>query len=170
MKKEVQQIVEALNNANVRYVVAGGLAVVAHGYLRLTMDIDLVIDLERDNLLRGLNVLETVGYKPRLPVTNEQFADVKIRENWIKDKNMMVFPLWNPSDVNGMVVDIFVKCPFDFEDEYANAKWMEIDGGTQVPVVGLDCLLKMKETAARPKDLVDIEYLKRIRNENPAEQ
>lgn len=165
MKKEVQQIVEALNNANVRYVVAGGLAVVAHGYLRLTMDIDLVIDLERDNLLRGLNVLETVGYKPRLPVTNEQFADAQTRENWIRDKNMMVFPLWNPSDVNGMVVDIFAKCPFDFEDEYANAKWMEIDGGTQIPFVGLDCLLRMKEIAARPKDLVDIEYLERARNE-----
>ena len=54
MKREVQQIAEALNNANVRYVVAGGLAVVAYGYLRLTMDVDLVIDLERENLLPAL--------------------------------------------------------------------------------------------------------------------
>mgnify|MGYP006995586990 CR=1 FL=1 len=170
MEKEVQEIVEALNHANVRYVVAGGLAVVAHGYLRLTMDVDLVIDLERENLLRGLNTLERVGYKPRLPVTKEQFADTQIRETWIKEKNMMVFPLWNPSHAKGMVIDIFVKCPFDFANEYAKAKWLEMDGGTRVPFVGLDCLLKMKETAARPKDLVDIEYLKRVRNEKPAEQ
>ncbi len=169
MKKEVQQIVEALNNAHVRYVVAGGLAVIAHGYLRLTMDIDLVIDLERDNLLRGLNVLEKVGYKPRLPVTNEQFVNAQTRESWIKDKNMMVYPLWNPSEANGMVIDVFVKCPFDFADEYAKAKWMEIDGGPRVPFVGLDCLLRMKEIAARPKDLVDIEYLERARNEKPTE-
>ena len=169
MKNEVQQIVEVLNNAHVRYVVAGGLAVIAHGYLRLTMDIDLVIDLERDNLLRGLNTLEKVGYKPRLPVTNEQFANAQTREGWIKEKNMMVFPLWNPSEANGMLVDIFVKCPFDFADEYAKAKWMEIEGGPQVPFVGLDCLLRMKEIAARPKDLVDIEYLERARNEKPTE-
>ncbi len=169
MKNEVQQIVEVLNNAHVRYVVAGGLAVIAHGYLRLTMDIDLVIDLERDNLLRGLNALEKVGYKPRLPVTNEQFANAQTREGWIKEKNMMVFPLWNPSEANGMLVDIFVKCPFDFADEYAKAKWMEIEGGPQVPFVGLDCLLRMKEIAARPKDLVDIEYLERARNEKPTE-
>ena len=168
MKREVQQIAEALNNANVRYVVAGGLAVVAYGYLRLTMDVDLVIDLELENLLRALNVLERVGYKPRLPVTKEAFANARTREKWVKEKNMMVFPLWNPSYVNGMVVDIFAKCPFDFEDEYANAKWMEIDGGTQVPFVGLDCLLRMKEIAARPKDLVDIEYLERARNEKSA--
>ena len=169
MKKEVQQIVEALNNAHVRYVVAGGLAVIAHGYLRLTMDIDLVIDLERDNLLRGLNALEKVGYKPRLPVTNEQLANAQTRESWIKDKNMMVFPLWNPSEANGIVIDVFVKCPFDFADEYAKIKWMEIDGGPRVPFVGLDCLLRMKEIAARPKDLVDIEYLERARNEKSTE-
>ena len=169
MKKEVQQIVSALNRANVRYVVAGGLAVIAYGYLRLTMDVDLVVDLERENLLRALNALERVGYKPRLPVTKEAFADARTRENWVSDKNMMVFPLWKPSDTNGIVIDIFVKCPFNFVDEYAKAKWMEIDGGPQVPFVGLDCLLKMKAAAARPKDLIDIEYLKKVRDETPAE-
>jgi hypothetical protein len=169
MKKEVQQIVEALNNANIRYVIAGGLAVVAHGYLRLTMDVDLVIDLERDNLLCALNVLELIGYKSRLPVTKEQFADAQTRENWVKNKNMMVFPLWNPSDGNGIVIDIFAKCPFDFADEYAKVKWVEMDSGPLVPFVGLDCLLKMKAMAARPKDLIDIEYLERVRNEASTE-
>jgi len=170
MKKEVQQIVEVLNNASVRYVVVGGLAVVAHGYLRLTMDVDLVIDLERDNLLRALNALEMVGYKPRLPVTKEQFADAHTRESWARDKNMMVFSLWNPSHVKGIIINVFVKCPFDFADEYAKAKWMEMEGGVRIPFVGLDCLLRMKAMAARPKDLLDIQYLERIRNENPTER
>ena len=170
MEKEFQEIVDALNHANVRYVVAGGLAVVAHGYLRLTMDVDLVIDLQRDNLLRGLNALERVGYKSRLPVAKEQIADAQTRETWIKEKNMMVFPLWNPSHEKGMVIDIFVKCPFDFADEYAKAKWIEMDSGTRVPFIGLDCLLKMKKAAGRPKDLVDIEYLERVRNERSSKQ
>jgi predicted nucleotidyltransferase len=167
MKKEVQQIVSALNHANVRYVVAGGLAVIAYGYLRLTMDVDLVIDLERENLLRALNALEMIGYKPRLPVTKEAFADARTRENWVSNKNMMVFPLWKPSDTNGIVIDIFAKCPFNFADEYAKAKWMEIEGGLRIPFIDLDCLLRMKAKAARPKDLLDIEYLERARNGQP---
>ena len=35
-----EAIVRALNAANVRYLVAGGLAVNAHGYARFTNDVD----------------------------------------------------------------------------------------------------------------------------------
>lgn len=165
MKDEVQKIVRTLNNADVRYVVAGGLAVVAHGYLRLTMDVDLVIDLDRENLLRGLNALEKAGYQPRLPVTVEQFSNKEIREGWIKEKGMLVFPLWNPVEACSVVIDVFVQYPFDFASEYANAKWMELDDGVQMPFVGLECLLRMKKEAGRPKDLLDIEYLEKTRDE-----
>ncbi len=34
-KRSVEAIVDALNAAGVRYLIAGGLAVVAHGYVRL---------------------------------------------------------------------------------------------------------------------------------------
>ena len=37
-------VCRALNDASVRFLVAGGLAVNAHGYLRLTYDVDLVVD------------------------------------------------------------------------------------------------------------------------------
>lgn len=112
MELEVRQIAEAKNAAHVRYVVAGGLAVIAHGYLRLTMDVDLVIDLERDNLLHALDALERIGYKPRLPVTSEQFANEDIRKGWTNEKNMLVFPLWNPTVADSMVIDVFVQHPF----------------------------------------------------------
>ena len=166
MKKQVQQICTALNDKNIRYIIAGGLAVVAHGYLRLTMDVDLIIDMERENLLRALIALEKIGYQPRLSVIKEQFADQQIREKWINEKNMMMFPLWNPSDKQGIVIDIFVKCPFVFADEYSKVKWMGIEG-VQVPFVSVECLLKMKAEAARPKDLVDIEYLSLIHISEP---
>lgn len=68
---------------------------------------------------------------------------------------------------NGMAVDVFVKCPFDFAEEYAKAKWMEFDG-QKVPFIGLDCLLEMKKDAARPKDLADIECLKKAQDETSA--
>jgi predicted nucleotidyltransferase len=42
---DVRTILRALNDANVRYLIVGGLAVVAHGYVRFTQDIDLVVQL-----------------------------------------------------------------------------------------------------------------------------
>ena len=52
--RSVEAIVKALNGAKVKYLIVGGVAVVAHGYERLTKDLDLVIGLERENIIRGL--------------------------------------------------------------------------------------------------------------------
>ena len=39
----VEAIVRALNTAKAKYLVVGGLAVNAHGFVRLTRDVDLVL-------------------------------------------------------------------------------------------------------------------------------
>ena len=64
-----EAIAEALERAAVRYLVAGGLAVNAHGYLRFTKDVDLVIQLQTDNLRRALAAREALGYRPAIPVS-----------------------------------------------------------------------------------------------------
>ena len=71
---DVRIILSALNDANVRYLIVGGLAVVAHGYVRFTQDIDLVIQLERENVLRAMNALTAIGYRPLILVDAAQFA------------------------------------------------------------------------------------------------
>ncbi|MBI1864600.1 MAG: hypothetical protein HYR98_02505, partial [Nitrospirae bacterium] len=81
----IEAIVRALNEAGVRYLVAGGLAVNAHGYLRFTKDADLVVQLMPDNIRRAFAALKTLGYKPLAPVTAQQFADRDTREGWIRD-------------------------------------------------------------------------------------
>lgn len=45
-----------------------GLAFVAHGYVRATVDIDIVPNLERENVLRAINALTQIGYRPLIPV------------------------------------------------------------------------------------------------------
>ncbi len=80
--RSVEAIVGALNDAKVRYLIVGGLAVNAHGYERLTVDVDLVIGLEPNNLIAGLRPLQSVGYQMTIPVTPEQFADPALRETW----------------------------------------------------------------------------------------
>lgn len=50
-------VFEALDGLQVRYVVVGGLATVLHGYGRLTADIDLIIDLEPEEVGKGIDAI-----------------------------------------------------------------------------------------------------------------
>ena len=59
-----EALATALEAAGVRYLVAGGLAVGAHGYLRFTKDIDIVIQLIPDNIERTFAALASLGYEP----------------------------------------------------------------------------------------------------------
>ena len=148
---------KALNEADVQYVVVGGLAIVLHGYARLTADIDLVINLKQQEAEKAINLLTAIGLKPRLPVDPMQFTDEAIRQSWIDDKNMLVFTFYQP-DNPLMVLDIFVREPFPFQQMSDRAVSMDL-AGVVVPVCAITDLIAMKEKAGRAKDLDDIKYL-----------
>jgi hypothetical protein len=159
--RSIETIVKALNAAKVQYLIVGGVAVVAHGYERLTKDLDLVIGLERENIIRGLRALMAVGYHLRIPVTPEQFADPKLREDWRRDKNMIVLQLW--SDLHRRTpVDVFVYEPFDFAKEMKRALRVPVFGEELAAVVSYKTLLALKKSAGRSQDLADIEKLRRL--------
>jgi hypothetical protein len=159
--RSIEAIFKALNDAKVKYLIVGGLAVVVHGYERFTRDVDLVIGLKRANIIRGLHALMDIGYQLRIPVTPEQFANPKLREEWRRDKNMVVLPLW--SDVHLRTpIDVFVYEPFDFKREFARAKLQLIASQICAPVVSYDTLLALKKTAGRSQDLTDIKKLRKL--------
>ncbi len=167
--RSIEAVIWALNGSETRYLIVGGLAVNAHGYERLTRDLDLVIGLETGNVTRGLHALFSIGYAPAIPVTAEDFANSSLRESWRRDKNMLVLKLW--SDLHRRTpLDVFVYEPFDFEREYRIAERMEVAPGLPAPIVTLDTLLAMKRDAGRPQDLLDIQALelKRKSGEHPA--
>lgn len=167
--RSVEGIVGALNEASVQYLIVGGLAVNAHGYERLTQDVDLVIRLTPDNVVRGLQALAEIGYRMPIPVTPEQFADAANRETWRTEKNMTVLRLW--SDLHRRTpVDVFVYEPFHFAEEYATAKWEEITKGVEAPVVRCETLIAMKRFAARPQDLTDVAELEQVQKLREAGQ
>jgi predicted nucleotidyltransferase len=157
---DVEAILRALNDADVRYLIVGGLAVIAHGYVRLTVDIDIVLNLQPDNVLRAMRALEKIGYHPLVPVQGSDFADEKLRESWRKEKNMIVFQMMN-LDRPFTRLDIFVGEPFDFEREYTAAKWEEV-AGIRSPILRIETLIAMKQQAARGKDIGDVGELRKL--------
>ena len=159
-----EAITAALRDARVRYLVAGGLAVNAHGYLRLTYDVDLVIQLEADNIRTAFGALAALGYRPNVPVNAEQFADEAQRARWIRDKGMQVLNFHSDRH-RPVTVDVFVTEPFDFDSEYEAAMQGELAPGLTVRFVSISTLIAMKQLANRPRDLDDIEHLRMIAEE-----
>lgn len=154
----VEAIARALNDARVPFIVVGGLAVNAHGYGRATADIDLVVRLAPDVIRNAFGALETLGFRPRVPVTAEGFSDPRQRARWIAEKGMTVLNFY--SDVHSETpVDVFVTEPFDFDEEYQGALVEEIAAGVPVRIVRLATLLRLKRDAGRPQDLADIAEL-----------
>lgn len=161
----METVVAALNAAEVRYLIVGGLAVNAHGYLRATRDLDLVMQLESANLRRGLECLFEIGYRLAIPVSVEDFADVSKREAWRVEKGMIVLKLWS-DDHRRTPVDVFVYEPFDFSEEFEKACLSELQPGIFARIVSLKALIEMKLVAGRPHDLMDIEELRRVERLN----
>ena len=155
----LEAMVHALNEADVRYLVAGGLAVNAYGYLRLTHDVDLVIQLKPGNVIPAFAVLASLGYRPMVPVTAEQFADETQRLRWIREKGMMVLNFQSDRH-RETPINVFVTEPLDFDTEYHAARSQQLAPGLFVRFVSIPTLIAMKEVANRPRDVDDIQHLR----------
>lgn len=163
-----EPLFSALNDAEVRYVVVGGLAVVLHGHPRLTADVDIVLDLEPGAAQRAMEALVKFGLKPRAPVNPMSFADPRQRESWISEKGMQVFSLFSPENPL-LSVDLFVRDPIPFEYLWGRAETMDL-AGVSVRVASLDDLITMKRSAGRPQDIMDIEALNALKRARQGER
>jgi hypothetical protein len=150
----------ALDDAGARYVVVGGLAVVLHGYARLTADVDLIVDLSPGEAIKAVAALSRIGMVPRAPVQVRDFADPEKRREWTEDKGMRVFSMHDPRKPL-VEVDLFVDPPIPIDELLARAEWVDL-GTRRVRVAGIEDLIAMKRIAGRPKDAEDIAALEAI--------
>ncbi len=151
-------VVKALREAGVAFVVVGGVAVVVRGHPRMTVDLDLVVQLERENVLAALAVLGGLGLVPRLPVPATQFADEDVRREWVEQRNLTVFSMHDPLDPR-REVDLFADLPLPWQDLADGADDIDV-AGVSVPVASIAHLIEMKAAAGRPQDLADIAALR----------
>jgi hypothetical protein len=158
-----EAIFAALQATGARYVVVGGVAVNLHGYQRFTKDVDLVVELIPDQTLRVLQALESLGFRPSIPVRTADFANPDIRESWVSEKGMMVFQMF--SDTSRVTVDIFAQYPVAFDALYSESTTVSLPGAS-LRIASIDHLMQMKRQAGRPQDLLDLEKLEMIRQLN----
>ena len=155
------EIFRELDKRNVKYVIAGGIAVNLLGVPRFTADLDLIVALDEKNLLKFAKCMSKLSFKPKVPVTAKMFANSENRKRWIKEKNMIVFSFWRP-DRPYEIVDVFVREPIPFKDLDKEKKIVKVKD-IHIPICSIKHLIELKKKAGRPQDLADIKALKKIR-------
>lgn len=163
-----EALFSALNKKKVRYLLAGGIAVNLYGIERATADIDIVVDLEEGNLKRFIAAVKELGFRPKVPVSLEDFINKENREKWIKEKGMMVFSLFDPKN-QFFLLDVFVEIPFDFKTVYKKRRKIKAEKAI-ISVIPLETLIEMKEKTVRPQDIADVFYLRQIKEEQRNEK
>lgn len=147
----LNEVLEALESEKLSYALVGGMALVFHGIVRATMDVDVMIRVREADLRRVERALEAMGLASRIPVRAQDIAAFK--DEFIERRNLIAWSFvdWaRPS----RAVDVMVK--YDLRDfKVVRIKW----GNLKVPVLTLEGLLRMKKEAGRAQDKADVEKI-----------
>jgi hypothetical protein len=156
------EILCTLQARGVDFVVAGGVAMVLHGVERMTLDLDVAVSLEPENLKRFLSALSQLNLVPRAPIPADTILDAARVEELIQEKNALVFTFWNPQEPYRQI-DMFLTRENSFDDLIADAHALIIRGRT-IRVASRRKLIEMKSRVRpiREKDLNDIKALTKI--------
>ncbi|HEV8683101.1 MAG TPA: hypothetical protein VGS09_10070 [Actinomycetota bacterium] len=151
------RILRELHDEGVKFVVIGGIGAAALGSPSLTDDLDICYERSRENLERLSRVLFRLGaklrgapddipFKPDAPTlaTGDHFTFVTDAGDFDC--------LGTPSGSRG------------YADLVERASLVDMDG-VDALVASVDDLIRMKQAAGRPKDLIEVEVLGALRDE-----
>ena len=136
----------------VEFLVVGAVAVQAHGYVRSTLDLDIIARPTTLNLSRLAEALADLEAEPRHAGARMRLAD----PNWLK--RAPVVPMVTRAGWLDLLNAETIGRTYD--ELLAGALTIELRG-LDITVVGLRDLIRMKKAAGRPQDLADIEALTR---------
>ncbi|MDH4172278.1 MAG: hypothetical protein OEW90_04060 [Betaproteobacteria bacterium] len=160
------ELFRALQEDKVRYLVVGGVAVNLHGIGRLTVDVDLMLALDAQNLERFVSVARRFPLKPVVPVKLEDFADAAKVGEWIENKGMLALAL-RSSDPATPTVDVLVKPVVPFDDAWARRVQRSVEG-IAIPIAAIEDIIRLKTGTGRQKDEADIKALRQLLRMEPA--
>jgi predicted nucleotidyltransferase len=151
------KIFKALNDAEVRYIIVGGVAMNLLGYPRFTGDIDVLMALDGANLAKMASLMERMGYERRLPVGIEVLGDEEQVLRWIREKGLLAYTFINAREPQ-FSIDVIVGPSLKFAD-YQRHRTLVTVWDIAVPVVSIDDLIGMKRESSREKDAEDVAAL-----------
>lgn len=135
--EDLRILVRALNEEGTPYLLIGGWALLAHGFQRATVDIDLLVPADRktgEAVRRALLVLPDKAARDLDPAWFEEGATIRVADEFVVDL-------------------MFRACGETYESLLPFAQQIDLDG-IPITTVTLEGLLKTKRTL-RDKDALD---------------
>ena len=149
MEPAFAKLLAALADAGVRFVVVGGVAVALNGFVRMTEDIDLLVDDDPENLRKLLAALERFG---------EGFARELAPADFTAEEGAIRIV----EESESCIIDLFVRMRGQsFRDVVRDAVTFEVSG-RQLQHASCRGLIRLKQGSLREKDRLDIEALGRL--------
>jgi hypothetical protein len=154
-----EEILARLREADVHFVLVGGLAAQAHGSPSLTRDLDICYARDKENLHRLARVLEDLAAVRRgLPADAPPMPPLDAR-------TLRAGGLFTLTTRFGDLDLLATPDPgLEFETLLRSAATLDVYGNP-VQVASLDDLIAMKRAAGRPKDRIELEILGALREE-----
>jgi hypothetical protein len=154
---DIGELIAVLARHEVDYVVIGGVATQVHGHRRTTMDLDLTPDPSPQNLQRLAAALAELEARPRdarheqaeIPVSAPERLAIAAVVPPLLTRHGQIHILKEPKGARG------------FDEMRERALVVDLDG-SEVAIVSLDDLIRMKRAAGRPADLDDIATLTEV--------
>ena len=158
---DFERALVTLADAQVRFVIVGGLAVTIHGSAYITLDLDFCYARDAENLARLASVLKP--FNPRLRGAPAELPFRFDEETLKRGLNFTLSTELGDLDLLGEVTGIG-----DYAAVLAASEPVELFDRT-FNVLTLDALIASKRAAGRPKDLQvlpELEALREIADEN----
>lgn len=168
MENHLKEMLSTLASRGVEFVVGGGVASVLHGVERVTLDLDIAVQMTAQNLERLIDAVEILKLRPRVPVSLADLGDPDFVRSMVEEKGALVFSLTD-ADRPLRHLDIFLSPALSFERLSEGAVWFDV-GVAKIRVVSKELLMKIKHEIKppRPKDVFDLEELAKTVNPPPS--
>ena len=147
-----QELVFALLDAKVDFLVIGGYAVIYHGYVRTTNDLDVWLKPTNENKLKVLEVVSKMGIEDE---------DIKQLET-LDFTKIVVFHLGNEPERTDFLTKMM---GIDFDEAFKQRSILEANGYS-IPFLSLNDLIINKIISNRPKDKGDLDELQKLNKLN----
>jgi hypothetical protein len=160
MASNFLDILNQLHDHHVEFVIVGGVAAALHGGSRVTFDLDVVPNLAPQSWQAVVDLMWSLGARPRIPESLDRVRDVEQVRLWQRDKGMLALNFRTPDGSTD--VDLMVGESDRFDALRERAVKITLDQRTFL-VASLDNLIAMKQQAGLPQDLLDVAQLQDIR-------
>jgi hypothetical protein len=149
MEPSFEKLLVLLAKAEVRFVVVGGIAVTLQGYVRLTEDVDILIDDDPANIDLLLKTLAAYG---------EGFASALSRADFETGEGAIRIV----EEIEQCQIDIFtVMSGRNYEDVISDADSFTLKG-LSIRYASKKSLIAWKESSVREKDRLDAMALRKL--------